>query len=259
MMRTRIALIGGTGLEEAFREGKRTRIGTPYGPSPIIKIVSVGTKDIAFIPRHGEKHTIPPHMINYRANIWALHMMGVERILSSNAVGAINPEIKTEDMVVPSDFIDFTRLRANTFYDEPPVTHINASNVYCPELRRFLCENAKQDGKSAHEKGTYLCTEGPRYESPAEIRMFKSWGCDVVGMTGLPEAVLAHELGMCYASLCYVTNRAIGISTNLSAEEVSLKGRRMTETLKRILLGAVEAIPRKRSCHCSESLEGARV
>ncbi len=258
-MKTRIAIIGGTGLEEAFTEGIQTRIGTPYGPSPILKIVSVGAKDIVFMPRHGVKHTLPPHMINYRANIWALHMMGVERILSSNAVGAINPEIKPDDMVVPSDFIDFTRLRATTFYDEPPITHIDASNVYCPELRRVLCENAGQDEKSVHVKGTYICTEGPRYESSAEIQMFKSWGCDVVGMTGLPEAVLAHELGMCYASLCYVTNMAAGISTHLSAEEISSKGRRMTEKLQRILLGAVEATPRKRSCHCSESLEGARV
>jgi 5'-methylthioadenosine phosphorylase len=257
-MKTRMAIIGGTGLE-AFIEGSKTRIGTPYGPSPILTLVSTGSKDIVFMPRHGEKHTLPPHRINYRANIWALHSMGVERILASNAVGAINPEIRPDDMVIPSDFIDFTRLRAATFYDEAPVTHVDVSNVYCPELRAVLSETAEKEGVKAHMEGTYLCTEGPRYESPAEILMFRSWGCDVVGMTGLPEAVLAHELGMCYASLCYVTNMAAGMDAHLSAEDISSRGRMMTDKLQRILLKAVEATPRKRSCHCSEALEGARV
>jgi len=258
-MKTRLAIIGGTGLEDSFTNGTKTRVGTPYGPSPPLTLVSIGPKDVVFMLRHGEKHTLPPHRINYRANIWALHSMGVERILASNAVGAINPSIKPDDVVIPSDFIDFTRLRMTTFYDEAPVTHIDVSNIYCPELRRILSETARREGVKVHSEGTYLCTEGPRYESPAEIHMFRGWGCDVVGMTGLPEAVLAQELGMCYATLCYVTNMAAGMDTRLSAEDISSKGRSMTDKLQRILLKAVEAIPRKRSCHCSESLEGARV
>jgi len=258
-MKTRIAIIGGTGLEESFPEGTKTRIGTPFGPSPFLTLVSTGSKDVIFMPRHGERHTLPPHRINYRANIWALHSMGVERILASNAVGAINPDIRADDIVIPSDFIDFTRFRATTFYDEAPVTHVDASNVYCPELRRVLFGTAEQEGIKVHREGIYLCTEGPRYDSPAEIRMFRSWGCDVVGMTGLPEVVLAHELGMCYASLCYITNMAAGMEAHLSAEDISSRGRRMTDKLQRILLKAVEVTPRKRSCHCSESLEGARV
>jgi len=257
-MKTRIAIIGGTGLEESFTEGTKTRVGTPYGPSPILTLASVGSKDVVFLPRHGEKHTIPPHRINYRANIWALHSMGVERILASNAVGAVNPAIRPDDLVIPSDFIDFTRLRATTFYDEAPVTHVDVSNVYCPELRRILSEITKQEGVKVHGEGIYLCTEGPRYESPAEIRMSRNWGCDVVGMTGLPEAVLAHELGMCYASLCYVTNMAAGMGARLSAEEISSRGK-VTNKFQRVVLKAAEATPRKRSCHCSESLEGARV
>ncbi len=258
-MKTRIAVIGGTGLEEAFTEGTTTRIGTPYGPSPNLRIVSVGAKDVVFLPRHGEKHTIPPHKINYRANLWALNAMGVERIFATNAVGAINSELKPSELVVPSDFIDFTRFRPSTFYDEPPVTHVDSSNVYCPELRRILYETAVHEGATIHETGTYLCTEGPRYESPAEIQMFRNWGCDVVGMTGLPEAVLSHELGMCYASLCYVTNMAAGMSSHLSAEEISSEGKAMTNVLLKTITKSVESVPRKRSCHCSESLEGARV
>lgn len=258
-MKTRIAIIGGTGLEEAFTEGTRTRIGTPYGPSPILTLTSIGGKDIVFLPRHGGKHTVPPHKINYRANIWALRSIGVERIVASNAVGAIKTEIRPDEIVIPSDFIDFTRFRATTFYDEPPVTHLDSSYVYCPELRNVLTETAEQEGVRVHKEGTYICTEGPRYESPAEIRMFQSWGCDVVGMTGLPEAVLAHELGMCYASICYVTNMAAGIGSHISAEDVSFKGRRMTGKFQKIMLKTVETTPRKRSCRCSESLEGARV
>jgi len=258
-MKARIAIIGGTGLEESFTEGVKTRVGTPYGPSSILTLVSTGSKDVVFLPRHGEKHTLPPHGINYRANIWTLHSMGVERILASNAVGAVNPDMRPGDIVVPSDFIDFTRLRATTFYDEAPVTHVDVTNVYCPELRKLLFETAEEGGDKVHGEGVYLCTEGPRYESPAEIRMFRSWGCDVVGMTGLPEAVLAHELGMCYASLCYVTNMAAGMEVHLSAEDISSRGRRMTEKLQRILLKVAEATPRKRSCRCSEALEGARV
>ena len=258
-MKTRIAIIGGTGLEDAFLEGTKTRIGTPYGPSPILTLASVGSKDIVFLPRHGEKHTTPPHTINYRANIWALHSLGVERILASNAAGAVNPDLRPGDLVVPSDFIDFTRLRATTFYDEPPVTHIDVSDAYCPELRGVLAKTAEQESIKVHDRGTYLCTEGPRYETPAEIRMFRCWGCDVVGMTGLPEVVLAHELGMCYASLCYVTNMAAGMEARLSAEEISSAGKTMSGRLERILLKVVEATPRKRSCRCSEALEGARV
>jgi 5'-deoxy-5'-methylthioadenosine phosphorylase len=257
-MKTRIAVIGGTGLEDSFIEGEKTRVGTPFGPSPTLTVASVGSKDIVFLPRHGERHILPPHKINYRANIWALHSMGVERILATNAVGAINPGMMPDDLVVPSDFVDFTR-RPATFYDEPPVTHIDVTSIYCPELRRILAKTALQEGAKIHDEGVYLCTEGPRYESPAEIRIFRDWGCDVVGMTGIPEAILAHELGMCYASLCYVTNMAAATGTHIAAEDISSRGKKITETLQRIITRTAEATPRRRSCTCSESLEGARV
>ncbi len=256
--KTRIAVIGGTILEERFTEGTSTRIGTPYGPSPVLRLATVGSKDIVFMPRHGEKHTLPPHQINYRANIWSLHLLGVERILATNAVGSLNSEIKPEEMVLPSDFIDFTHLRSSTFYDEAPVTHVD-SNVYCPELRRIIYENAIRERSTVHEKGTYLCTEGPRYQSTAETQMFRSWGCDVVGMTGLPEAILAHELGICYGSLCYVTHMETGNGAHLSTEQITSEAKKSSEQILGILLRSIEAVPRKRNCHCSESLEGARV
>jgi len=251
-------VIGGAVLEERFSEGTSTRIGTQYGPSPVLRFATVESKDVVFMSRHGEKHNLPPHKINYRANIWSLHMLGVERIFAVNAVGSLNPEIKLGEMVVPSDFIDFTHLRSSTFYEEAPVTHVDA-NVYCPELRKIIHDNAIHECSGVHEKGTYLCIEGPRYPSTAETKMFRIWGCDVVGMTGFPEAILAHELGICYASLCYVTHVETGIGAHSSTEQITSEEKKASEKTVKILLKSIEAVPRKRDCQCSESLEGARV
>ncbi|MEM2093734.1 MAG: S-methyl-5'-thioinosine phosphorylase [Candidatus Bathyarchaeia archaeon] len=259
MKKSRFAIIGGTGLEEYFPEEGGFRIGTPYGPSAPIFLLEDPSKDVVFLLRHGKKHSIPPHKVNYRANIWALNSLGVERILASNAVGAIDETFKVGDFVVPSDFFDFTKSRVSTFYDEAPVTHVDVAGLYCPELRSTLLEASKSIGSIAHAGGVYLCTDGPRYESPAEIRVFKSWGCSVVGMTGIPEGVLARELGICYASLCYVTNMAAGIGGHVSAEEVAVIGRETGRRVYKVLLRALDLVPKRRGCSCSNSLEGARV
>ncbi len=259
MRKARFAVIGGTGLEECLVEATSFRVGTPYGPSAPIFIPSKAPRDVVFLKRHGDRHSIPPHRINYRANIWALNSLGVERILASNAVGAIDVSFKAGDFVVPSDFVDFTKSRASTFFDKAPVTHVDVSNLYCPELRGALIQAAKSCGYVAHDGGVYLCTDGPRYESPAEIKMFRSLGCSIVGMTGLPEGVLAHELGMCYASLCYVTNMAAGIGGRISAEDVAVKGRELGESIQTVIFKALDLAPKRRGCRCSESLEGARV
>ncbi len=259
MKKARLAVIGGTGLEEFFPDELETRVGTPYGPSAPIFMSRRGSKDIVFMKRHGYRHSVPPHKINYRANICALHSLGVERILASNAVGAIDPGFSVRDFVVPSDFVDFTRSRISTFYDEAPVTHVDVSDAYCPELREALIKAAGSCGSAVQDHGTYVCTEGPRYESPAEIRMFQMLGCSVVGMTGLPEAILARELGVCYASLCYVTNMAAGIGGWISAEDVVAKGREIGKNMQKVTLKALELVPNRRGCNCSDSLEGARV
>jgi len=259
MKKARLAVIGGTGLEEFFPDELKTRVGTPYGPSAPIFMSREASKDIVFMKRHGDRHSVPPHRINYRANIWALHSLGVERILASNAVGAIDRSFKPKDFVVPSDFVDFTRSRASTFYDEAPVTHVDVSNGYCPELREALVRAAKSCGSVVWDRGTYLCTEGPRYESPAEIKMFQTLGCSIVGMTGLPEVILARELGICYASLCYVTNMAAGIGDRISAEDVVAKGREIGKSMQKVTLDALELVNKRRECSCSDSLEGARI
>jgi len=257
--KARIGLIGGTGFSLSVEGGMKTRVGTPYGPSPTVTISDFGGKDVAYLPRHGEKHTIPPHRINYRANIWALHSLGVERILATNAVGAINVKYKPGDLAIPSDFIDITKSRNYTFYDEAPVTHIDVSTPYCSELREILIRAAKNKVERTWHDVVYLCTEGPRYETPAEIRMFKKFGCDVVGMTGVSELILARELEMCYASVCFVTNMAAGLQERLSAELIAEDSRKLKDIIQEVLREAVEHIPWKRSCLCPRTLEGTRV
>lgn len=259
MKKTRIGIIGGTGFSSPIEEGTKIRVGTPYGPSPTIMIGNFGGKEIAYLPRHGEKHTLPPHMINYRASIWALHSLGVERVLATNSVGAVNAKYKPGDLIIPVDFIDFTRSRNHTFYDEAPVTHIDVSTSYCPELREILSKAADNKVNRVWHNAIYLCTEGPRYESPAEIRMFRKLGGDVVGMTGVSELVLARELEMCYAALCFVTNMAAGLQERLSAELIAEGGRNQGNILQEILREVVEYVPWKRSCLCPRTLEGTRV
>ena len=259
MKKARIAIIGGTGFDEGFLKGEQTRLGTPYGPSPTLTLGRIDGQDVVFLPRHGEGHKLPPHKINNRANIFALHSLGVERILTTNAVGALNPKYKPGDIIIPSDFIDFTRSRQFTFYDDAPVTHVDVSTLYCPELREIMFKAAKKLTENVWINAVYLCTEGPRYESPAEIRMFRTLGCDVVGMTGIPEAILAHELEMCYATVCFASNMAAGMQERVSAEEVVEKSKLVEKIVEGTLKETIANIHKKRSCSCSNALEGARV
>lgn len=257
MQKVRIAIIGGTGFGVPFR-GTKTRLGTPYGPSPVLTIGKIGGKDLVFLPRHGEGHVVPPHRINDRANIFALHSLGVERIIATNVVGAVNLEYKSEEIVIPSDFIDFTKSRRSTFYDEAPVTHIDVSTLFCSELRQTIFNSAKKL-KNLHTDAVYACMEGPRYESPAEIHMLRTLGCDIVGMTGIPEAILAHELEICYATICFVSNMAAGIQKRISAEEIVEKSKILQMVVGKIIKETIINIPQKRNCLCSKTLEGARV
>lgn len=259
MRKARIAIIGGTGFGNGFLKGVDTRVGTPYGPSPMLTIGKIGGKDVVFLPRHGEGHTLPPHRINNHANIFALHSLGVERIFATNVVGAINPKYKPGDLVIPNDFIDFTKSRPFTFYDDAPVTHVDVSTLYCPELREIILKAAKKHVEIVWMDAVYLCTEGPRYESPAEISMFRTLGCDIVGMTGMPEAILAHELEMCYATICFVSNMAAGMQERISAEDVVEKSKIFESLMGGILKETIADVPNKRSCTCSNVLEGARV
>jgi 5'-methylthioadenosine phosphorylase len=259
--KAKIAVIGGTGFEGLFKNARQLRLGTPYGIAPSISIGKIDEKEVAFLPRHGPNHSVPPHKINYRANVYALFEMSVDRIIAINAVGAINRDFKPGDVVIPHDFIDFTKLRNTTFYDDAPVIHVDVSQPYCPELRKILIETARKIGFTVRDRAVLVCTEGPRFETPAEIEIFRHLGCDVVGMTGIPEAVLARELEICYAAFCFVSNMAAGIQERLTPFEVTKISESIMPKLEQVLIETVKALPfeREGNCPCANALKNARV
>ncbi|MDM8567367.1 S-methyl-5'-thioinosine phosphorylase [Candidatus Halobeggiatoa sp. HSG11] len=212
---TELAIIGGSGLTklEGLEITNRQVLKTPYGEmsSPIIHGV-YADKSIAFLARHGTQHTIPPHKINYRANIWALKHIGVKNILAIAAVGSIHPDMQPGDLVIPHQIIDYTWGREHTFFTEDlsHVTHIDFTQPYCEELRNMLLDSAQEVDFKIFSQGVYGTTQGPRLETAAEIDRMEQDGCDIVGMTGMPEAALARELELCYATCAVVANEAAG-------------------------------------------------
>lgn len=212
---TKVAIIGGSGLTNLknLQITRREVVRTPYGePSGAMVYGQLSGKNVVFLPRHGPSHTIPPHQVNYRANIWALKQSGIERVIAVAAVGGIADHLHAEDLVFPDQIVDYTYGRAHTFFDgeQKKVTHVDFTYPYCPELRALLIKAARQAGMAAVERGTYAATQGPRFESAAEIRRLERDGADVVGMTGMPEAALARELDLRYATIAMVVNRAAG-------------------------------------------------
>lgn len=206
---TAIYNIPGTTLQEEIVE-------TPYG-SALVYRVQGGTEDLIFVARHGIKHVTPPHNVNYRANIKALEMLGVKRVLAANAVGSINKEIPPLGLTLVTDFLDFTSNRESTFFDggDSGVKHVDMSITYCPMLRRQLLALAPNFDIKLRPEAVYVSANGPRLESPAEIRMYAQLGGDVVGMTGIPEATLARELGLCYAAVAFSVNWAAGFEETI--------------------------------------------
>lgn len=264
----RIGIIGGSGIYRLLEEPQKRNLNTPFGEATVF-LGEFGGEEIAFIPRHGTRHEIPPFKVNYRANIYALNLLGVERVIATNAVGAINPKLGPGTLVLPHDFIDLTKCRTNTFYDGKTVITVRGRKVggvvhvsmtpdtYCPEIRRALKEAAEEIGAKIIDRGVYVCAEGNRFETPAEIRAMSLLGGDIVGMTGCPEAALARELAICYASISVVTNYAAGVGgrIKLTQEEVLETFSARMKDLSRILERTVPKIPRERSCTCKNALD----
>jgi len=259
LRKVKVAVIGGTSLEALLTGEEQIRVGTPYGLAPPISVGNVDGKSVVFLPRHGLHHSVPPHVVDYRTNVYALYKLGVKRIIATNAVGAINRRFKVGGFAVPHDFIDFTKLRQPTYYSDTPVTHIDVSQPYCPEIRSVLIKIARKHETKVPAKAVMVCTEGPRYETPAEIEMFRRVGCDVVGMTSIPEAVLARELEMCYATLCFITNMASGIQKRLTADEVATIAQEKTPIIQQVLRETIKHLPAKRRCLCARALKDARL
>ncbi|MGE5590014.1 MAG: S-methyl-5'-thioadenosine phosphorylase [Bacillota bacterium] len=251
----KIAIIGGTGVYDPriLENTREDVVLTPYGMAAV-KVGTYQGQEIAFMARHGVQHSVPPHLVNYRANIWALRKLGVERILATAAVGSVNPQMKAGDFVIVNDFLDFTKTRVYTFFEggDQGVVHTDFTQPYCPKIRATLVRAAGELGIPAHDGGVYACMEGPRFETPAEIRMVGKLGADLVGMTNVPEVVLARELGLCYGLIAMVTNQAAGISpTPLTHQEVLDIMAQNGENLRRLAMRTIELLPPDRSCGCS--------
>lgn len=255
-MTIKIGIIGGTGVYDPniLEEIKEERIDTPWGRVKVKTGVYKG-KQVAFMARHGEDHSVPPHLVNYRANIMALKKLGVKNIFATAAVGSLNKEMKPKEFVFVDQFLDFTRSRPQTFVEDG-VVHLDMTDPYCPRLRQVLEKSAKELGLSYHARGTYVCTEGPRFETPAEVRMFAQLGGDLAGMTSVPEVVLAREAQMCYATIAMVTNFGAGISPDrLSHQEVVDIMAENAENLRKLVMNAIEILDEDRTCLCHESPE----
>ncbi len=254
----RLAIIGGTGVydPEILKDVRQETIDTRYG-AVTLQVGSYAGREVAFLPRHGAKHSVPPHRINYRANIWALKSFGVERIIATSAVGSMNLDMKPGDFVLLDQFIDFTTGRETTFFDgdEQGVVHTDFTEPYCPEVRQSLGEAARELGITLHRRGCYVCTEGPRFETPAEIKAFRLLGGDLVGMTNVPEVTLAREAGICYATVALVTNFAAGISPEpLTHEEVVEVMQQNMENIRELIMRALEILPAERNCRCGHAM-----
>lgn len=210
-----LAIIGGSGLTKLknLEITKREVVRTPYGdPSGPLVYGGLRGQDVIFLPRHGHGHTIPPHLVNYRANLWALKQAGVQTVIAVGAVGAIQDDLKPGSLALPDQIIDYTYSRAQTYFDGgvEPVTHVDFSYPYCEPLRDVLVEAARDSDIELVTTGTYAATHGPRFETAAEIDRLERDGADMVGMTGMPETALARELGLCYATIAVAANSAAG-------------------------------------------------
>ncbi len=254
------AIIGGTGFYSLGKHAKEQMVSTPYGNVTIYRTGTThGAHDIFFLPRHGSKHQLPPHRIPYRANIYALKKAGVTHILASCAAGSVSADIKPGDSVILTDFIDATRHRNQTFYDNktdefPGVMHTEMSEPYCPVLRNALKETFFNKQAPVHEKGIYLCTDGPRFETASEIKMYQQAGADVIGMTNVPEVILAKELGLCYSAVGLVTNWCTGMNQEtIKLEEILDLVKQQKELISSIFLSVAATELNQDHCQCSSA------
>jgi 5'-methylthioadenosine phosphorylase len=262
MTQASIGVIGGSGLYEieGLTEIEELDVPTPFGkPSDAIVIGTLHQKRVAFLPRHGRGHRILPSEVNSRANVYALKSLGVKRIISVSACGSMKKEIAPMDIVIPDQIIDRTRGRPSTFFGNGLVVHVSFAQPYCPVLSELLYSAAKKAGATVHKGGTYVCIEGPRFSSKAESKMHRQWDVDVIGMTAMPEAVLAREAEVCYATIAMSTDYDVWHETEapVTAEMVVQNVQRNVETAKAILKEAVPLIGPERDCECATALSVA--
>jgi 5'-methylthioadenosine phosphorylase len=253
-MEAEIGIIGGSGVYDPaiFQNVRKIRVSTPYGAtSDHIHLGELNGRKVAFLARHGEGHWIPPHSVNYRANIWAMKELGVTRIISTCAVGSLQEEYKPGDFAFIEQFIDFTKKREPSFFTGGKVYHFSCAEPFCPELRGLFSKSAKELKLQHHDKGTYVCIEGPRYSTKAESAMFRQFA-QVIGMTLVPEIVLARELNLCYGSVAMVTDYDVWKEHCVTHEEVTRVMAENSEKIKALLKAVIPKIPKERKCECKD-------
>jgi len=257
-----IGVFGGSGFASFVEIAERIELETPYGrPSAPVSIGEIEGRRVAFLPRHGERHELPPHRIPYRANVWALRELGVRRIIGPTASGALKADLRLGEFVLCDQFVDRTSGRSDTFYDGPETTHVSAAEPYCPDLRRILLETATELGLPARGVGTVVTIQGPRFSTRAESEWFQALGWDVVNMTAYPEGHLARELELCYANISMVTDHDAGVAGTkpVDAATVLEVFRENNARLRELLLAAIPKIGSQPEDVCSSALHGARV
>lgn len=264
MTKSTLAIIGGSGLYqmEGLHNPEEVKIDTPFGkPSSPIVVGTVGDRRIAFLARHGVGHYISPGEINYRANIYALKSLGVERIVSISACGSLREDYAPGEIVIPDQLFDFTKDRKRTFFEGGIVAHINVANPFCSDLSENLYDSVAETGNIVHNGGCFITIEGPRFSTKSESNIFRAWGISLIGMTTSPEAFLAKEAEMCYAVMAHVTDYDVW---HISEEPVTVDMvieilTRNTRLAQEAIINLAQKLPEKRTCNCSSTLADALI
>lgn len=260
-----IGVFGGSGFYSFLDKVEEVRVSTPYGPpSDNFFIGEIGGKRVAFLPRHGRRHQYPPHVINYRANVWGMKQLGVEKIIGPCASGSLRKEIGLGHFVVADQFVDRTSGRKDTYYDGPVATHVSSADPYCPHIREILVTGAREKQIPVHDGGTVVVVQGPRFSTRAESKWYSSNGWDVINMTAYPEGYLARELEICYANISLVTDYDVGLSDDpsippVSGQEVFRTFTENNEKLRDLLFAVIPRLEYVRDCECARALESAEL
>jgi len=258
----RVGVFGGSGFYSFLDDVHELDVDTPYGkPSAPVRIGTVEGRPVAFIPRHGAHHEFPPHTVPYRANLWAMKDLGVERIVGPCAAGSLQPNVKPGEFVICDQLVDRTNSRPSTFYDGPETTHVAFADPYCPTMREVALTEARSLSLPVHDHGTVVVMQGPRFSTRAESASFAREGWEVINMTQHPEAILARELEICYANISLITDYDVGVAGEVEAvthEEVIRVFTDNLGKLRDLVFRVIAALPDERTCVCANALENAR-
>jgi len=259
-LRAEIGVFGGSGFYELLDNPREHRVNTPFGaPSSPVMLGEIGGRTVAFLPRHGKDHSLPPHVINYRANLWAMKELGVQRIIGPNACGSLQAHVEPGHFVICDQFVDRTWGRKDTFFDGPITTHVSSADPYCPVMREVAVDKGRELGITVHPSGTVVVIQGPRFSTRAESKWFASQGWEVINMTQYPECYLARELEICYCNISLITDHDAGAegAEPVTNDEVVRVFNANNQKVKDLLYAMIPALPGPRECQCASALQGA--